>query len=209
MAHGCAIDDLTLEIKRGPGLQNCKCMVNFVGTGKLTEPSGIDMDTVSAPAEHILSAGSATVTIIAQDYVANGALEETTITWKNNLRRESGFFIGSGYQTPGDGASGQVRGRMEHATRQGGLRFVARLAAGSPERAKLKAGTTGTAVITLTFSATESFRIEFFKVRFASVTNADAEGLMTVVVEAMPLYKDATDKLVKVTAKTAITNIAA
>lgn len=206
---GCCVNDLTLTIRRGPGLQNCTCTVNFVGTGKLVEPSTIDLEAVPLTAEHILSAGSATVTINGTDYVAGGALEELTMTWANNVRRESGYFIGSGYQTPGNGLSGQIRGRMEHAKREPGLTFVARLAAGSPELTKLKAGTTGAATITLTFSATESFSITWHKVRFSSVQPADAEGLMTVTVEAQPLYKDATNQLVSITAKTAVADIAA
>lgn len=205
----CAVDEVTLEIRRGPGLANCRCTVSFLGTGKMVEPSGIDMTEVSAPTEHILPAGSAAITIAGTDYVAGGKLEELAITWRNNIRRDSRYYIGSGYQTDGDGLSGQVGGRMEHAARQATLRFVSRLAAGSPELAKLRNGTTGAAAIQLSFSAAESFKIDFSKVRFASVQPGDAEGLMTVACDIAPLYKDATDKLVKVTAKTAIAGICA
>jgi hypothetical protein len=51
---------------------------------------------------------------------------------------DSGFFPGSGFQTPGDGSTGAIRGRLEFGNRVGNLRFVARFMNGSDEYTKLK-----------------------------------------------------------------------
>jgi hypothetical protein len=88
------------------------------------------------------------------EYVSNKNIVSLETGWKNNIRMDSGFFPGSGFQTAGDGSTGAIRGRLEFGNRQGNLRFVARFESGSSEYTKLKAQTTGTAVITLAYTRT-------------------------------------------------------
>ena len=50
-------------------------------------------------------------------------------SWKNNVRMDGGFYPGSGFQTPGDGTSGAIRGETRA---EGGARFTLMLPRGEP-----------------------------------------------------------------------------
>src|SRR3974377_769258 len=133
----------------GPGRANSKISVQFAGSGKMTEPSAITMP--AATAEKLLPSASLTLTINGVDYVTNKNIVSLETSWKNNIRMDQGFYPGSGFQSAGDPPSGAIRGRMEFGNRQGSLKFTARFDNASTELTKLKAQTTSTAVITLTF----------------------------------------------------------
>jgi hypothetical protein len=57
---GCAVEGWTISIGSGPGRANSKINVEFHGSGKLTEPSGIAMPT--ATVEKLLIAMPQTTT---------------------------------------------------------------------------------------------------------------------------------------------------
>src|SRR3974377_655434 len=125
----------------GPGRANSKISVQFAGSGKMTEPSAITMP--AATAEKLLPSASLTLTINGVDYVTNKNIVSLETGWKNNIRVDSGFFPGSGFQTAGDGSTGAIRGRLEFGNRQGNLRFVARFMNGSDEYTKFKGAAAG------------------------------------------------------------------
>jgi hypothetical protein len=189
MAVGCAVEAWTISIGSGPGRANSKINVEFVGSGKVTEPSAITMP--AAAVEKLLPAASLALTINGVNYVSNKNIVSLETSWKNNLRLEGGFYPGSGFQTPADATSGAIRGRLEFGNRQGTLRFVARFENGSTELAKLKSQTTGTAVISLTYDTNNALEITWPKVSFATAEVGETDGIVTVSVECLPMWDEA------------------
>ncbi len=205
MAVGCAVEGFQIAIGSGPGRANRKITVEFVGSGKVIDSAtGIVMP--AATAEKLLPSASLTLSINGVDYVTNKNIVSLETGWKNNLRMDSGFFPGSGFQTPGDGASGAVRGRLEFGNRQGILRFVARFENGSDEYAKLKAQTTGTAVIHLANDANNSLDLAWQKVAFQTVEIGETDQILTVAVECTPMY-DANNGILTAVAKCGVDGI--
>jgi hypothetical protein len=204
MAVGCVVEDFTITLSSGPGLSNSRITVNFVGSGKLLEPSGI---TVPAPtAENFLPGASAQVTINGVDYVTNRNLVSLEMGFKNNLRLDSGFYPGSGTQ---DNAA--IRGRLEFGDREASLKFTARFENGSSELTKLRNQTEGTAVVSLQgalISGTDyhSLQVTFHRVVFRSAVVGDTDGIVTVEVECQPLWHN-TNGLLTAVAKTTQDNI--
>ncbi len=198
MAVGCSVEGWTITIGSGPGRANSKISIEFAGSGKMTEPSGITLP--AAIAEKLLPSASLALSINGVDYVTNKNIVSLEASWKNNIRMDQGFYPGSGFQTAGDATSGAIRGRMEFGNRQGGLKFTARFDSASTELTKLKAQTTGTAVITLTFDTNNSLQITWQKVVFATAEVGETDQLVTVAVEATPLY-DSTNGIVTAVAK--------
>ena len=87
--------------------------------------------------------------------------------------------------------TGAIRGRLEYGNRSGTLKFVAKFVSGSDELAKLRAQTTGTAVLTLTYDTNNSLSITWHKVAFALVDVGETDGILTVSVECTPMYHSA------------------
>jgi len=204
MAVGCVVEGWTITIGSGPGRANSKITVEFVGSGKVTEPSGIAMPT--ATVEKLLPSASLALTINGVNYVTNKNVVSLEASWKNNVRLDAGFFPGSGFQTPGDATSGAIRGRLEFGNRQGTLRFTARFENGSTELTKLRNQTTGTAVISLTYDTNNSLEITWQKVSFATAEVGETDGIVTVAVECLPMY-DTTNGIVQAVAKCNVDNI--
>jgi hypothetical protein len=189
MAIGCVVEGFQISIGSGPGRANSRITVEFVGSGLTAEPSGIVIPAITV--EKLLPSASLTLTVNGTDYVTNKNIVSLETGWKNNVRLDSGFYPGSGFQTPGDGASGAVRGRMEFGNRQGNLRFVARFERGSDEFTKLKAQTTGTAVIHLQHDADNYLTLTWQMVAFALAELGEADGILTVSVDCTPMYHPA------------------
>jgi hypothetical protein len=198
MAVGCAIEDWTLAVASGPGRANSKLTANFVGSGKHVEPSGITMP--AATAEKLLPSASLQCTINGVDYVTSKNIVSLEASWKNNLRLDAGFFPGSGFQEPGEGDSGAVRGRLEIGDREAALSFVARFEHGSTELTKLKELTEGTAVIQLIYDSNNNLTLTYHRVIFSVVELGETDGLVTVAVTCQPLY-DLTNGLMTAVAK--------
>jgi len=205
MAVGCAVEGWTIALGRGPGRANSKITVEFIGSGKYTEPSGITVP--AATVEKTLLSASLALTINGVDYVANKNIISLETGWKNNLKPDEGFYPGSGFQASGDATSGAIRGRLLFGNRQGTLRFVAGFENGSTELTKLKAQTTGTATITLTYDTNNSLAITWQKVAFSAAEVGETDGIVTVSVDCLPMW-DATNGVVSAVAKCNIDGIA-
>ena len=113
---------------------------------------------------------------------------------------DAGFYPGSGFQTSGDATTGAIRGRLEFGNRAGALKFVARFDHNSTELTLLKAQTTGTAVIHLQFDANNSLDITWQKVAFATAEVGETDTIVTVAVEATPIY-DTTNGIITAVAR--------
>jgi hypothetical protein len=205
MAVGCAIEGWNIAIGSGPGRANSKITVEFVGSGKLIDSAtGIVMPDQTL--EKLLPSASLTLSINSVNYVTNKNIVSLETSWKNNIRMDPGFFPGSGFQIDGDATSGAIRGRLEFGNRQGTLRFVARFDKDSTEYAKLKAQTTGTAVIGLQYDANNSLQITWQKVAFATVEVGETDQIATVAVDCTPIY-DATNGIISAVAKCGVDGI--
>jgi hypothetical protein len=204
MAVGCVVEGWTISIGSGPGRANSKITVEFVGSGKYIEPSGITMP--AATVEKLLPSASLALTINGVNYVSNKNIVSLETSWKNNVRLDGGFFPGSGFQTPGDGASGAIRGRLEFGNRQGTLRFVARFENGSTELTKLRQQTAGTAVISLAYDTNNSLELTWHKVSFATAEVGETDGIVTVSVDCLPMW-DETNGVVSAVAKCGVDGI--
>lgn len=178
---GCAVESFLVELQRGPGLANSRITMACVGSGRQTTPSGLTIP--AATSEHVLGAASAAITIIGNDYVDLKTIESLRWGFRNNFDLDGGFFPGSGVQ---DGFA--VRGRIEQGTREAVLEFTVRLEAGSDELANLIAQTTGTAVITQTFDANETYTATFHKVAIQAIERGEVNGIVTIDVTCAPEY---------------------
>lgn len=197
---GCAVEDWMYEFNYGPGRANSKLNVNWVGSGRITTPSAVVLPAVQS--ESFMSAGSMSLSIIGVDYVTLKTILNGRIGWKNNLMLNAGFFPGSGTQN-----GLQVRGRIEIGARVPTFEFTARLTSGSSEYTKLLAQTTGTAVLTIQNSSSEQITITLQKLSFEAIENGNEDGIASVRVVGAP-QKHATNGLISVSAKTAVTGIA-
>jgi hypothetical protein len=186
---GCAVNDFKISFQTGPGRNNTMTTVNLVGCGKTVEPSGITLPSVPL-VEHALNGANATVVLNGTTYSGgNKSLMTMEASFNNNLRTDTGYFIGSG----SDGVFA-IKGRMERGNRQYGLGFTARLETGSPELTALKAQTTGTAVITIVGAAfpapdaafSHSLILTYPKVQYTAVDVADDNGIVVVNVTVTP-----------------------
>jgi hypothetical protein len=197
---GCAVEDWLYQFNYGPGRASSKMTVNWVGSGKLTTPSGITVPAITA--ENNMLAASMALTINGVDYVGNKRILSGSIGWKNNLLLNAGFFPGSGLQN-----GLQIRGRMEVGARVPSFQFTVRLLAASTEYATLIAQTTGTAVLTVQYDANSTVTFTFQKMAFQAVENTEADGIVAVTVTGAPQY-DATNGVLTVTTKCGVAAIA-
>ncbi len=189
MAVGCVVEGWTLTIGSGPGRANSKMTVEFVGSGKFAEPSVIVIP--AATLEKLLPSASMALTISGVNYVTTKNIVSLEAGWKNNVRLDSGFYPGSGFQTAGNATSGAIRGRMEFGNRQATLRFTARYESGSTELTKLRQQTSGAAVLSLTHDVNNSLAITWPKVSFATAELGETDGIVTVAVECLPMWDEA------------------
>jgi len=204
MAVGCAVEGWTLSVGSGPGRANSKITVDFVGSGKYVEPSGITVPT--ATAEKLLPAASLAVSINGVDYVSNKNFVSLEASWKNNILLDLGFYPGSGFQSAGNATSGAIRGRLEFGKRQSTLKFVARFENGSTELTKLKNRTTGSASLTLSYDTNNSLAITWPKVAFSAVEVGETDGIVTVSVDCLPFWDD-TNGVISAVAKCGVDGI--
>ena len=188
MLVGNAVEGWQIALNSGPGRQNAQITIDCVGSGYLTEPSSITVPSVETT--HSLNAGSAAITINGTDYVTAKTFVSAEFGFRNNHRLDAGYYPGSGTQ---DGF--QIRGRMEFGDREPSLRFVARFENGSDELTKLTELTEGTAVITLTGALIDGavyhdLSVTFHRCIFTSAVIGDTDGIVTVAVEAAPMYHE-------------------
>jgi hypothetical protein len=197
MLVGSAAKTLKLSVKDSPGRSSAMLSVGLVTSGKYTEPSLIAM-----PAEtsvHEIGSGSMALTINGVDYVTPKSFMSLDWSWDNNFR--PGYYPGSGSQ---DGF--QIQGRIETGDRSHGFAFTARYRNGSTELTKLRALTTGTAVMALTADANNSLTITEQQMGFKMAEIGETNGIVTVAVTGSPQYH-ATNGLVTVVAKCPVDGI--
>jgi len=156
MAVGCVVEGWTISIGSGPGRANSKITVEFAGSGKLTEPSGITMP--GATLEKLLPSASLALSVNGVNYVSNKNIVSLETSWKNNIRTDAGFYPGSGFQTPGDATSAPSGDGWSRQS-AGRAAVYCTFENGSTELTKLKGQTTGTAVLSLTYDANNSLEI--------------------------------------------------
>ena len=77
---------------------------------------------------------------------------------------------------------------------------------GSDEYAKLKAQTTGTAVITLAYDANNSLQLTWQKVAYSVVEIAETDQILTVAIDCTPMY-DANNGILAAVAKCGVDGI--
>lgn len=202
---GMAVESFQISVGSGPGRANSKISVELVGSGKVIDSAtGITMP--AAQTEKLLPSASLALSINGVNYVSNKNIVSLETGWRNNIRMDAGFYPGSGFQAAGDGSTGAIRGRLEFGNRAGNLRFVARFENGSAEYTKLKAQTTGTADITLSYDANNSLQLTWQKVAFSVVEIAETDQILTVAVDCVPLY-DSANGILTAVAKTAVDGI--
>jgi hypothetical protein len=181
---GCALDEFTITLTNGPGIENARFESRWLGCGKYVSPSTIVVPAVTA--EHFLNAGgAATITIIGNDYLSTNKFNELSFGVRNNIRRERMYYPGSGTLN-----GYQIGGRMQHGDREAFLRWTVDFEDGSDEVAKMLALTTGTAVITVdgaTIGAGPSkhqAKATFQKIGIRSAVIGNTNGIVTVACEA-------------------------
>jgi hypothetical protein len=183
---GVCCEEFAIQLNSGPGLQNARFTSQWVGCGKVVEPSTIVVPAESA--QHLLRGGSAAIAILANDYVTAKTFANLEFRWKNNLRQDTGFYPGSG---SANGA--QIRGRMEHGVRECSLSFSVRFAHGSTELSDFLAQTEGTAVISLTgedlisVGIYHAMTLTLHRATIRSAVVGDTDGIVTVAVELLPM----------------------
>jgi hypothetical protein len=178
---GCAIEDFTFAFTYGPGRASSKMTVNWVGSGKLTTPSGVTIPALQS--EKNMLAASMALTVNGIDLVAGKRILSGSIGWKNNLLLNAGFYPGSGLQN-----GLQLRGRMEIGARVPSFQFTARLLATSTEAALLLAQTAGSAVLSVSYDANNSVAFTFPQLAFQMVENTEADGIVAITVTGTPEY---------------------
>ena len=197
MMVGCAVRTIKLSVTSSPGRASAMLSVGMVTTGKYTEPSVISMP--AATTLHEMNSGAMTLSINGVDYVTAKNFLSLEWTWDNNFR--TGFYPGSGAQ---DGF--QTQGRFEIGDRSHGLTFMARYQNGSSELTKLRALTTGTAVLVFTSDTNNNVTITEQKMGFKMAEVGETNGIVTVAVTGSPMY-DTTNGLVTCVCKAAYDGI--
>jgi hypothetical protein len=190
MLIGCAIKSWKLAIKNSPGRASAMLSCECVATGQYTSPSGITLPAVTQPHEFNASMVSA-LTINGINYLTGGSgmqFVSLDASWENNFR--PGFFPGSGAQ---DGY--QIQGRFEWGDRTFACQFVVRVQNGSMEYANLINQTTGTATVTFTRDANNTFTMAIQQMGFNVVELSNTDGIATLQVTGVQLY-NATNGLV-------------
>jgi hypothetical protein len=201
MYTGCVVDTFAINFSYGPGLKSVTSEMTFRGSGAVTTPSAITVPAVTG--EHHALASGMSLSINGVDYVSAATGLTGAFTWNNNLLADEGYFIGSGE----DGSGYATRGRLEYGKRVAGFEFTARMLSTSAEYTKLRALTTGTAVMVFPYDATHTVTITLEKVGFTKVENMETNGIVSVKVTAVPMFH-LTNGVVSVTAKCGVTGIA-
>jgi len=197
---GCAIKDVETIFNYGPGRQSLKTNANFVGSGRVTLPSGVTLPSVLS--EKAMLSASCAISVNGHDYVSDKTILSGRMAWDNALLLDAGFFPGSGLVN-----NAAVRGREEIGTRVPVFDFTARLKNNSPEYAALIAQTTGTAAVTFTYDSTHYVTFTWEKISYQRVERTEADGIVAVRTTVAPQFDD-TNGILTITGKCGIADIA-
>lgn len=172
---GNGVSGVTFQFNSGVGRQSSRINVNFVGTGKITDPSTLTMP--AATAETLIPASSLAFTMNGTNYVSTARIENVEFGFNQNLRPR--YYPGSGTQS-----GGALAGALEMSGRSAYLRVLARFEQGSDELTKLRAQTTGTAVISAQADANNSITATFHQISYAVADLGETDGWLTVSITA-------------------------
>jgi len=198
---GCAVNSWQITLGSGPSRENSKITIEYVGSGRFNQPSGITLPTTLT--EKFLSNGSLTFSAHGTDYIATRRLLTLEAGWQNNLMVEQGYYPGSGSQN-GAAVSGRILFGVQAAT----LKFRAMIAQPTPEIQRLQNQTEGTATLTLTYDTNNSLSITYHRAVVRSIEFTEADGFAVVDCEIEPLYHS-TNGILTAVAKCNVDNIGA
>jgi hypothetical protein len=103
---GVCLEEFTITIARGTNRDTAQMTSRWIGCGKYAQPSAIVRPAITV--EHELNAGSVTLLeIFGDSLITNKRFEQFTLTYKNNIKGDFGYYPGSGSQN-----GFQLRGRM-------------------------------------------------------------------------------------------------
>lgn len=179
---GLACDEVTLSLQNGTGRDTATLTSRWIGSGKYVSPSTITIP--AAHAEHYLNIGTTSaLTIRSQNYLTNLRFMNLSLTWRNNIDPEMGFYPGAGAVNGFSVMGRMLRGRPECL-----LSFTALFENGSTELDDFLAQTEGTAAIDLTgdvFDTTQNHEIEIdlHRILFRNVNFQPMGNLIGVSVE--------------------------
>lgn len=174
----CALESFGFRMNSGVGRQNATINMNWVGSGRETNPSGITLP--ASLVEAGLNAGAFTISVNGVNYLTGNRFVDCEFNYANNISAEDSFFPGSGTD---DGA--QVRGRQERGDRVLTFRFRARFNSGSTELATFLAQTEGTVALgwtgpLITGSTFHGATITGHRTRLRSAAIEDGNGKVIV-----------------------------
>lgn len=199
---GCAVNSWQITLGSGPSRENSRISIEYLGSGRFSDPSGIALPATTL-AEKLLLSASLTFTAHGTDYIVSRRLVSLEVGWQNNLMVDFGYYPGSGIQN-----AAAVAGRLLFGVQSASLRFTALLEQGAPEFGRLKQQTEGTAIIALTFDANNSLQLTFHRAVISTVDFTETEGFATIQAELTPLWDD-TNGLLTAVAKCNVDNIGA
>jgi hypothetical protein len=179
----CALDSFGFRMNSGVGRQNATINMNWIGSGRETNPSAVTLP--AALVEAGLNAGSFTISVNGVNYLTGNRFVDCEFNYANNINAEDSFFPGSGTD---DGA--QVRGRQERGDRAITFRFRARFNSGSTELATFLAQTEGTVALgwtgaLITGSTFHGATITGHRTRLRSAAIEDGNGKVIVNCEVV------------------------
>lgn len=197
---GCAVEEVSLSFNYGPGRQSVKLTVGFIGSGVVNSATGATVPATLA--ENYFLSQSMTLTVNGTNYITAKTILSGSITWKNNLMANAGYFPGSGLQN-----NAAVRGRLEIGDRAVGFSFQIRLLHTSTEYAQMVAQTSGSAVLSFT-NGPYSTTITFGQVTITAVELGNADGLATIQVTITPQQASTLSAFLTVSSTTSVGLIA-
>lgn len=178
---GMCCEEFTLSLTSSPGRDNATFRSQWIGCGKYASPSTITIPAVTT--EHSLSSGAATViTLNGVNYISNARFLSFEMTYKNNIRLDSGYYPGSGSQS-----GFQLRGRMWRGDPQVTGRYTALFENGSTELDDFLAQTEGTGQITIQGAAMgtayHKLDINLHRIVTQNVQIGDQNGLVSITAD--------------------------
>jgi hypothetical protein len=199
---GLCSNGFTLNVQRGPGLQNTNLTQRYIGCGKFVDSAGVTYPPKTQ--ENRLGAGLSTaIRINGVDYLANARFVDLNYEYNNNITGDNGFYPGSGSQNGFD-----IRGRMRYGKRTQTLSWQVELEKDSIELQNLLNGVEGPAELEITGGAIGSefhkAQIEWPRTRHKGWSMTSVDGFVTAQVETAIMNSETSGS---VTA-TAVTDLA-
>lgn len=182
---GMCCEKFGFTFKSGPGRQNAMFTSEWIGCGKIANPSLITIPPLTD--EHLLNSGGMTVcSINGIDYLTTHRFVQYDFEWANNIRTNSMFFPGSGNFN-----NFQIGGRMRRGSPVVSNKIIVEAETGSSEEANLLNQVAGTSHIAIQGATGNSIGILLNKVVPKTTPLGENDGIVTYIVDLEPL-QDAT-----------------